>query len=98
VRFGNRINWVVPDTINAGVPFAVVALFAFPLLSAHAVTVEVPVIEEESAASSHKERPGIDWGENGHKFLDVVPLRIDIINLEQNITGVSTDTRYDNRS
>ena len=79
-----------------GLPVAV-ALFPFPLLSFHAVTVEVPVIEDVSAASSHKERPGILWGVNGHRDLDVVAL-IDIIKLEQNISSVSTDTRNYNRS
>jgi hypothetical protein len=48
---------VGPDEI--GIP-----LFPFPDLSAHAVTVEVPVIVDESAASSHNCKPVKDFGVN----------------------------------
>ena len=46
-----------------GDPVAV-ALFPFPDLSAHAVTVEVPVIVDESAASNHSCNPVKDFGVN----------------------------------
>jgi hypothetical protein len=55
---------------TVGVPVAVVALFPFPDLSLQAVTGDVPVIVDESAASNHKASPGLDWGENPHVFLD----------------------------
>ena len=41
------------------------AFSPFPDLSFQAVTGEVPVIVDESAASNHKEHPGISTGRKG---------------------------------
>lgn len=66
----NDPNCIELSATTDGVPFAVVALFPFPDLSLQAVTDDVPVIVDESAASNHSCNPGIDWGENPHVVLD----------------------------